>query len=91
MSCGVFLWVRARSQRRGWVPRRGIARVGEATFGVFLIHPLMLVPLLQHFGRPSHLTTVALGVPAIVITVATVMTVLTRGLMRVPVLRRLVG
>lgn len=91
MSCGVFLWVRARSQQRGWTPRRAIARVSEATFGVFLIHPLVLVPLLQHFGRPSHVMTVALGVPAIVIGVAAVTTVTTLVLIRVPVLRRVVG
>jgi surface polysaccharide O-acyltransferase-like enzyme len=91
MSCAVFLWVRARAQRRCWAPRRAVTRVGEATFGVFLIHPLMLVPLLQHMGRPSYPLAVALGVPAIVITVAAVTTMATLVLIRVPVLRRLVG
>jgi surface polysaccharide O-acyltransferase-like enzyme len=91
MSCAVFLWVRARAQRRAWAPRRGITRAGAATFGVFLIHPLMLVPLLQHLGRPAHPISVALGVPAIVLGVAAVTTLATLVLIRVPVLRRLVG
>lgn len=91
MSCGLFLAVRARSELAGWRPRRWVARVGEATFGVFLLHPLLLVPLLQHSGRPAHLLTVSLGVPAIVMSVAAVCTAATILLARVPVVRRVVS
>ena len=91
MATALFLAVRARAESVGWRPRRWVARTSDATFGVFLLHPLLLVPLLQHLGRPAHLATVALGVPALVVSVAAVCTGVTLLLVRVPLVRRLVS
>lgn len=91
MATALFLAVRARAESGGWRPRRWVARISDATFGVFLLHPLLLVPLLQHLGRPAHLATVALGVPALVVSVAAVCTGVTLLLVRVPLVRRLVS
>ncbi len=91
MSVALFLAVRARATRRAWKSRPVVARMGEATFGVFLLHPLVLVPLLQHAGRPSQLTTVSLGVPAIVLVVAAVSAAAAVVLTRVPYVRRVVS
>jgi surface polysaccharide O-acyltransferase-like enzyme len=91
MSIALFLAVRARATQRAWKQQRLLARVGEVTFGVFLLHPLVLVPLLQHAGRPSHLATVSLGVPAIVVIVAVASAAATVVLNRVPYVRRVVS
>lgn len=91
MSLALFLAVRARATRREWKSRPAVARLGAATFGIFLLHPLVLVPLLQHAGRPSQLTTVAICVPAIVLAVAAVSAAATVVLARVPYVRRVVS
>lgn len=91
MSCALFLAVRAWAEEREWRPRPGLTHAGAVTFGIFLLHPLLLVPLLQHYGRPSSLVTVLTVVPVIVLSVTLVSGVVTSALMRVPVARRLVS
>jgi surface polysaccharide O-acyltransferase-like enzyme len=91
MSLGMFTWARARAERRGWPRRRWIATAGAATFGVFLLHPLVLLPLLSWVGRPTAAWSVALGVPVIVGVVALASGLATLVLERVPVARRLVS
>jgi surface polysaccharide O-acyltransferase-like enzyme len=91
MSLGVFWCARVWATRRRRSPRPALARLGAATFGVFLVHPLFLVPLLSHSGRPQTPIGVVLGVPLIVAGVALASLLLTLALERVPGARRLVS
>jgi surface polysaccharide O-acyltransferase-like enzyme len=91
MSVAVFRWARARAATAGWRSTRTLHRLAGATFGVFLVHPLILVPLLARTGRPTTTGGVLAGVPAIVLLVAVVAAAATIALARVPILRRVVG
>ena len=82
---------------RSWQPQRlsgpRLRRYGAATFGVFLIHPLLLFPLLRHLGLPDPsqvARTVLWSVPvAAVVCLATGAIALV--ISRIPGLRRLIS
>jgi surface polysaccharide O-acyltransferase-like enzyme len=91
MSLAVF------AAARSWTPRRvSTARMrtlGAATFGVFLIHPLLLFPLQRGLGLPDSSTiwrTVLWAVP-LACGVFAATTVVTLAASRVPGIRRLVS
>lgn len=94
MSLALFAWIKsrpARATRSGARRPAWIHRLGEATFGIFLVHPLFLVPLFLNAPRPHDLPSITLLVPAIVLAICTASAVLTLAMMRVPGVRRLVG
>ena len=82
---------------RGWHPRRlsgaRLRRYGAATFGIFLIHPLLLFPVMRALSLPDSAAigrTVAWAVPlAAGICLATGAICLVVA--RIPVLRRLIS
>ncbi len=81
----------------GWQPRRissgRLRRYGAATYGIFLIHPLLLFPLMRALGLPDSSQigrTVAWAVPlALAVCLAT--GALCLVISRIPVLRRLIS
>ncbi len=82
---------------RGWSPKRLTAsqlrQIGAATFGVFLIHPLLLFPIMRGLGLPDTADisrTVAWALP-LALTVCAACTVISLGLSRVPGVRRLIA
>jgi surface polysaccharide O-acyltransferase-like enzyme len=91
MSLAVFV------AARGWQPKRlsqpRMRQLGAATFGVFLIHPLLLFPIQRALGLPDNtdmIRTVEWAVPlAVVVCVAS--GVIVMGLCRVPGVRRLIS
>ncbi|MDQ1747310.1 MAG: hypothetical protein QOD07_1573 [Frankiaceae bacterium] len=91
MSLAVFAWVTSRAATRQRRPRKWLSQLGTATFGVFLVHPLFLVPLFLHVQRPHDVLSVTLLVPAAVLAIWVLSTALTLGASRVPVVRRLVS
>jgi surface polysaccharide O-acyltransferase-like enzyme len=91
LSLAVFWAARTWALRRNGSPRPALARIGTATFGVFLVHPLFLVPLVEHWGRPRTPLGVVVGVPLIVAGVAVASLLLTFAMERVPGARRLVS
>ena len=91
MSLAVF------TAARSWSPKRlstsRLRRLGGATFGVFLIHPLVLFPLQRYLSLPDSSAigrTVAWALPvACVVFAAT--TVIALAVSRVPLVRRLIS
>ncbi|MCW2549048.1 MAG: conserved hypothetical transrane protein, partial [Mycobacterium sp.] len=91
MSLAVFV------AARGWRPKRlsqaRMRSLGAATFGAFLIHPLLLFPIQRALGLPdgAHIIrTVEWAVPlAVVVCVAS--GVIVMALCRVPGVRRLIS
>jgi surface polysaccharide O-acyltransferase-like enzyme len=88
MSVSAYLLFRALPLGR--VPAATLRRLGNATFGVFLLHPVLLFPPLLHLGWPSSVLGVALGVPAIAVGVTAASLAIALLASRVPVVRALV-
>jgi surface polysaccharide O-acyltransferase-like enzyme len=91
MSLAVF------TAARSWTPRRlstkAMRRLGGATFGVFLIHPLLLFPLQRALSLPDSSAigrTVVWAVPLACLVFAAT-TVIALGASKVPGVRRLVS
>ena len=82
---------------RGWRPKHlstaRMRKLGAATFGIFLIHPLLLMPIQRSLGLPDgahFIRTVEWAVPlAVVVCVAS--GVIVMALCRVPGVRRLIS
>lgn len=89
-SVAVFCLARVLGERAALRPRRGVAVVARATFGVFLVHPLLLIPYLRLVGIPGSPGGIALAVPLIVLGVVAASTVVTLLMERIPLVRRLV-
>ncbi len=91
MSLAVF------TAARSWTPKRvstqQMRRLGGATFGVFLIHPLLLFPLQRALSLPDSSAigrTVAWAVPVACLVFAAT-TVIALGASRIPGVRRLIS
>jgi surface polysaccharide O-acyltransferase-like enzyme len=90
MSLAVFVVGRAVGERLALRPVGWFAAVARATFGVFLVHPVLLLPYLRDEGLPGSPGSLLLTVPAIVLGVCAVSTVITLAMERIPLARRLV-
>ena len=91
MSLAVFIVA------RGWKPKRlstgRLRKYGAATFGVFLIHPLLLFPIQRRLGLPDGadiFRTVAWSVP-LALVVCLACGVICLGLCKVPGVRRVMS
>lgn len=90
MSLAVFLLGRALGERLALRPVPWFSAVARATFGVFLIHPILLLPYLRSAGLPGSAVGVAVAVPTITLVVCAVTTGVALAMERVPLVRRLV-
>ncbi len=90
-SLGLFVVV------RGWRPRRVSAgqmrAIGGATYGVFLIHPLLLFPLMRRLQLPdgSDISRTVLWAIPVAVTVCIASTAICLIVERIPYLRRLIS
>jgi surface polysaccharide O-acyltransferase-like enzyme len=91
MSLAVFV------AARGWTPKRisqaRLRKYGAATFGVFLIHPLLLFPIQRRLDLPDGhdiIRTVAWSIP-LAVGVCLACGVICLGLSKVPGVRRLIS
>jgi surface polysaccharide O-acyltransferase-like enzyme len=92
VSCAVFLlfaWSGPVFEGLSLPTRRWIAELGAATFGIYLIHPLVLIGW-QQVGLEIRTFPVPLATLAIVALTVSVSAALVQILRRIPVLRRTV-
>jgi surface polysaccharide O-acyltransferase-like enzyme len=98
MSLGVFVTARVHAarvlDRAAWLTRDRLRTAGAATFGVFLIHPLLLFPILRALGLDDGIEQEMGRLAIAAIPLAAVVCLLTgwlaMQLSRIPVLRRVV-
>lgn len=94
MSLCMFVVIRYFCER--WEERGPIKHivplhyVGEATFGVFLIHPFFLTLWLEHYSQPTEALQILWWLPATVVGLVAIGFVTTIVLKQIPLLRRLV-
>jgi surface polysaccharide O-acyltransferase-like enzyme len=94
MSLAVFVALRWACERREEaVPIKHMVAlhyVGEATFGIFLIHPFFLTLWLEHYPQPIEALHLLWWLPATVIGLIAVSFICTILMKQIPGLRRLV-
>jgi surface polysaccharide O-acyltransferase-like enzyme len=98
MSLGVFVTARVYAarllDRTAWLPRSRLRTAGAATFGIFLIHPLLLFPVMRALGLYDGIPHEMGRLAATAIPLAVVVSVLTGWLAlqlsRIPGVRRVV-
>jgi surface polysaccharide O-acyltransferase-like enzyme len=94
MSLAIFVVVRylteQRERRRPIRHMKALHFVGEATFGVFLIHPFFFTELQRHYAPPTALHSLVWWWPATVIGLVLVCFACTVLLKQIPALRRIV-
>lgn len=79
-----------REQRKPIAHMKALHFAGEATFGIFLIHPFFFTELQRHYAVPTALHTLLWWWPVTVIGLVLVCFACTVLLKQVPVLRRIV-
>jgi surface polysaccharide O-acyltransferase-like enzyme len=98
MSLGVFVTARVHAarvlDRAAWLTRSRLRTAGAATFGVFLLHPLLLFPLMRALGLYDGIEHEMGRLAATAIPLAVGVSLLTGWLAlqlsRIPVVRRVV-
>lgn len=94
MSLTMFVMIRylteQRESRKPIVHMKALHFVGEATFGIFLIHPFFFTELQRHYAPPTALHTLAWWWPVTVIGLVLVCFACTVFLKQIPGLRRIV-
>jgi surface polysaccharide O-acyltransferase-like enzyme len=85
----LFAWSAPIFNRLGPRPRRWLSTLAAATFGIYLVHPLVLIPL-RAAGLYNRAFFVPLAVVATVLAAFLVSAVLALVAQRLPVLRRLI-
>lgn len=98
MSLGVFITARVHVarllDRAAWLTRSRLRTAGAATFGVFLIHPLLLFPIMRALGLydgiEHEMGRLALTAIPLAIVISLVTGWLALQLSRIPVVRRIV-
>jgi len=95
MSLCVFVAIRylceRREARRPVVHMQALHYVGEATFGIFLIHPVFLQLWKEHRpAAPLEASVIAWWLPATVLMLIAISFVCTIAMKQIPVLRRFV-
>lgn len=91
MSLAAFAAARSWQPKR--ISQRSLRRYGGATFGVFLIHPLLLFPLMRSLQLPDTADierTVVWALP-LSVGVCLATTVIALAVSRIPLLRRLIS
>jgi surface polysaccharide O-acyltransferase-like enzyme len=91
MSVAMFWLLRVQGNRPDrWRPGHRTAWLAGLTFGIYLVHPLLWYPLVLHWQVPTHLAAY-LGTALwhwLVVLLGSVL--ITAGMRRLPLLRRLV-
>jgi surface polysaccharide O-acyltransferase-like enzyme len=94
MSLTIFVVIRylieQRERRKPILHMRALHFLGEATFGIFLIHPFFFTELQRHDAPPTALPALAWWWPATVVGLVLVCLACTVVLKRIPGLRRIV-
>lgn len=90
MSLAVFVLGRALGEGLALRPVPWFSAVARASFGVFLIHPILLLPYLRAAGLPDSAWGIGFTVPAIALVVVVITTGIALVMERVPLVRRLV-
>ena len=98
MSLGVFVTARVHVarllDRAAWLTRTRLRTAGAATFGVFLIHPLLLFPIMRvlglYDGIEHEMGRLALTAIPLAIVICLLTGWLALQLSRIPVVRRVV-
>ncbi|HEX5525816.1 MAG TPA: acyltransferase family protein [Solirubrobacterales bacterium] len=94
MSLAIFVVIRylveQRERRRPVRHMKALHFLGEATFGIYLIHPYFFTLFQRHYAVPSALHTLAWWWPATVIGLVLVSFACTVAIKQIPGLRRIV-